>query len=64
MPLMEGHIKGIRMMEAKLHPASHITDCSSDGSMLGKNVWKDGGLCSELRRRRIYTSDDSGNALF
>lgn len=44
---MEGHIKGVRMMEAKLHPSSHVRDCSSDGSMLGKNVWKDGGLRSE-----------------
>lgn len=45
---MEGHIKGISMTEAKLHPASHVADCSSDGNMLGKNVWRDweGGSCA------------------
>lgn len=55
---MEGHIKGIYMTEAKLHPASHVADCSSDRSMLGKNVWRDGGgvLCSENLGGREFTS--------
>lgn len=46
------------MTEAELHPASHVTDCSSGGSMLGKNVWRAGvgGLCSENVGGRGFTS--------